>query len=296
MAENILFPLKLIYASNFLIQQNNYRTLMNQIVSSGLKTHIIENILIHMPITLHYLFSNQTPEIFCQFDFFVRYYQASHNLLLILAFIIVRYIYVFHAKNITAIQDDFWIFFLNIWNLSFCAIAYFVEFQITENRPRPYYFCLGKISQKSKLNGPFVSYIFQSILMLTVFALLFVGIMYKIRDQQFKEKNFQPISDNEQGFFFKELKKTNLATFVEVVIAIIVTFITVSFPVYQIEHIDLDLLIIYPGYLWVYVFHLYQPQTVKILVVFLVFGKNLQVRNFVKRIVFEKLRIIQHKY
>ena len=31
---------------------------------------------------------------------------------------IVRYIYVFHSKNPTAYQDDFFIYFLNIWAYS----------------------------------------------------------------------------------------------------------------------------------------------------------------------------------
>lgn len=60
---------------------------MNQIISSGLKMQIMGNILVHFPITLRYLFANQWPEIFCQFDFIVRHLQASQNLLLLLAFI-----------------------------------------------------------------------------------------------------------------------------------------------------------------------------------------------------------------
>jgi hypothetical protein len=267
---------------------------MNQIISSALKTQIIGNFLVHFPITLRYLFANQSPELYCQTDFYIRHCQATHNLLLLLAFIIVRYIYVFHAKNITAIQDDFWICFLNIWTSGFCAIAYFVECEITEIRPRPYYFCLGKVSKKTQLNGPFASYIFQSVLFVIVFALLFVGLRHKIRDYQFKKKNFKlPSNKDEQGFFLNELKKNNLATFGEAVFITILIYLTVSYPVYKIEHSDWDSLIAYPGYLWVYMYHLYQPQIVKILAIFIVFGKNHQVRHFVKRIIKEKLRLEQ---
>lgn len=267
---------------------------MNQIISSGLKMQIMGNILVHFPITLRYLFANQWPEIFCQFDFIVRHLQASQNLLLLLAFIIVCYIYVFHVKNITAIQDEFWICFLNIWTTGFCAIAYFVECQISEKRPRPFYFCLGKISKKSQLNGPYVSHIFQTILILIAIALFFVGIKYKIRDYQFKKKISQPISKNKQGFLFQELKKTNLASFFEVFIVTIVIFLSVSLPVHQIEHSNWDSLGTYPAYLWIYIYHLYQPQIFKVLAIFFVFGKNMRVQNFVKRIYLEKIRNI-HK-
>ena len=266
---------------------------MNQIVSSCLKMQIIENFLVHIPITIRYSFADQTPEFFCQFDFFIRGCHASYILTLILAFIIVRYIYVFHAKNITAIQDDFWICFLNIWTSGFCVIAFFVECRVTEKRPRPFYFCMGKISKKSQLNGPYVSYIFQSILILIIIAMLFVGVKYKVRDYQFKKKNFQTTTNNKQGFVSKELKKKNLITFTEVVIAIMVAFLTVSFPAYQTEHSDWDSFSTYPGYLWVYVFHLYQPQTIKMIAVLFLFGKNVQVRNYVKRILYEKLKIMQ---
>jgi hypothetical protein len=29
--------------------------------------------------------------------------------------VIVRYLFTFHSKNPTAIQDDFWLVFLNLW-------------------------------------------------------------------------------------------------------------------------------------------------------------------------------------
>ena len=96
---------------------------MNQIVSPTLKIHIASTTLVHIPMTFRYLF-DQSPELFCQIDFFIRHCLSSQDLLFCLSLIIVRYIYIFHAKNITAIQDDYWICFLNIWTLGFCVIAY----------------------------------------------------------------------------------------------------------------------------------------------------------------------------
>ena len=91
-----------------------------------------------------------------------------------------------------------------------------------------------------------------------------------------------------QGYLFRELVKANLLTFVECVVGAIIVFVTVVIPVYQIERRDWTSLSTYPGYLWVYVFHLYQPQTVKILIVFFAFGKNKKLRNFAIRIINEK--------
>ena len=260
---------------------------MNQIVSSVLTSQIIGNLVNHTPITFQYLF-DKLPKNFCQYDFFIRNCLATQMLLLGLAFIIVRYIYVFHAANITAIQDDFWICFLNIWTLGFCSIAYLVVFQVTGKRPRHFYFCLGKIPNKSQSDGPFVNYIFNIFFIRIILTLLIVGIRYRIRDCQSKNNHDQPMAVAKQGYLFRELVKANLLTFVECVVGAIIVFVTVVIPVYQIERRDWTSLSTYPGYLWVYVFHLYQPQTVKILIVFFAFGKNKKLRNFAIRIINEK--------
>jgi hypothetical protein len=40
--------------------------------------------------------------------------------------VIVRYLFIFHSKNPTAIQDDFWIVFLNLWASGECNLGPFV--------------------------------------------------------------------------------------------------------------------------------------------------------------------------
>jgi hypothetical protein len=81
----------------------------------------------------------------------------------------------------------------------------------------------------------FIDFIFLTFFVLILFALLFVGIMYKIRDYNIRKKNFtlKP-SSFQVGYYFSEIQKSNLATFAEGVITLIVICITGVIPVYVI--------------------------------------------------------------
>ena len=79
-----------------------------------------------------------------------------------------------------------------------------------------------------------MKYIFDSIFRLIVIAMLFVGIQFKIHDFQSKKNRNIQSSLGQGEFYFKEIKKANLATFTECIIAAIVVFVTVSWPAYQI--------------------------------------------------------------
>ena len=262
---------------------------MNQIVSTVVKLQIFGNVFIHIPITFRYLF-DQTPEMFCQIDFFFRHCQTLQVQLYGIAFVIVRYIYVFHAKNITAIQDDFWIWFLNIWILGFSAIAYLVVCQITDKRPRPFFFCLGKISKKSQSDGPFVNYMFDVVFIIGMIICSFVGMKFKIRDyRQFKAK--KACVAGQGGFYFKEQQKSNLFTFSGVLVTVIFIVVFIFIPEYQIKNSDWDSLSTFPGYLWIYMYHMYQPNLSNILTIPFIFGKNIHLRNFAIRVTKEILRM-----
>jgi hypothetical protein len=44
--------------------------------------------------------------------------------------IIIRYIFAFHSKNPTAVQDDFWTFFLNLWAIGKLNFELKIEIQL----------------------------------------------------------------------------------------------------------------------------------------------------------------------
>ena len=55
------------------------------------------------------------PFVFCQLELLVKQILLTKLIVFFYFGIVVRYIFIFHAKNPTAYQDDFWSFFLNAW-------------------------------------------------------------------------------------------------------------------------------------------------------------------------------------
>jgi hypothetical protein len=55
------------------------------------------------------------PELLCQLDYLIKNIIVLKGVAFVDFIIIIRYILTFHSKNPTAVQDDFWNLFLNIW-------------------------------------------------------------------------------------------------------------------------------------------------------------------------------------
>ena len=51
----------------------------------------------------------------CILDTMLRNFILMRGFALLDSTLIVRYIFTLHSKNPTAVQDDFWTFFINIW-------------------------------------------------------------------------------------------------------------------------------------------------------------------------------------
>ena len=55
------------------------------------------------------------PELVCQLEYLAKNVPILHATVVINFVLIVRYVFTFHSKNPTAVQDDFWTLFLNLW-------------------------------------------------------------------------------------------------------------------------------------------------------------------------------------
>jgi len=55
------------------------------------------------------------PVLICQLDYLMKNIGVQKGLIFVDLIIISRYFFTFHSKNPTAIQEDFWIMFLNLW-------------------------------------------------------------------------------------------------------------------------------------------------------------------------------------
>ena len=96
------------------------------------------------------------------------------------AMCIIRYIFIFHLKNPTVAQDDFWRLFLVIWISSYTIVTHVVFVLWSNNFPNFFYICLGKYPTRQH---EFVDQNNMALIGLLIFSLLahiYVGVRYLI--------------------------------------------------------------------------------------------------------------------
>jgi hypothetical protein len=53
----------------------------------------------------------------CQLDYLLKNVIMQKGLIFVDFILIARYLFTFHSKNPTAVQEEFWILFLNMWTI-----------------------------------------------------------------------------------------------------------------------------------------------------------------------------------
>ena len=118
------------------------RTLMNKLVAS-LSWIMLEWHLFCQAISIIGLCFGPLPSIVCAFTQIEKTSIKFQLLLCINAMQIIRYFFIFHLKNPSAVPDAFWSLFINVWIIGFCNIYGFKLFFINGQKPVAYYTCIG---------------------------------------------------------------------------------------------------------------------------------------------------------
>ena len=117
------------------------RTLMNKLVTSICWAAIIDVPLIQLFEIPRYFWGPQ-PAIFCFVQSFLKNSIKWQILLLLDASVLARYIFIFWLKNPSAVHDDFWSVFINLWIAGLSVISNFVLFSRPGGKmPIHYYVC-----------------------------------------------------------------------------------------------------------------------------------------------------------
>ena len=69
------------------------------------------------PMTIFRYVVGPNSYTFCQFEYLLKNVMSMKVPMYISFVSVLRYIFISHSKNPTAIQDDFWALFLEIWTL-----------------------------------------------------------------------------------------------------------------------------------------------------------------------------------
>ena len=199
----------------------HYRTLINQMVSSVMWNALLYNIVMP-PLTL--LFNIITPinsPVVCRIYFLVHSIITDHVVFLADAMIVIKYIFIFHLKNPTAVQDDFWKFWINLWTYIFCLLTGIV-YNTIPGRDKPRIsICIGKIPMKH-IKAPY-KIAGHSIFMFLLTLLINVGFFtVHIIHRIFGLKKMQKYQKYQSQF--ANVNKTNLFSFVPTFLVFVLLF------------------------------------------------------------------------
>jgi hypothetical protein len=187
-------------------KKSNYRTLINQIVSSVHWIVLIYNITMPLLTTIIHLNSPTNSPLICEAYFFAVTFISLYTTLLADAMLVVKYLFVFHLKNPTAIQDDFWKILINLWICLFWMISLTVYNSMPGREHAKINVCIGRIPVKYfdegvKKNWVTIAVILFSILLNIAFWI--IRILYKNcwtkKYQKYEQyKNYVTNKNNEE--------------------------------------------------------------------------------------------------
>ena len=246
----------------FLIQferDNHNRTLINQYISSIMWIGIIWN-LIMQPVTFYrYMIGPLYSQFLCGLDSVMRNGLSMHAMLMFDAIIIARCAYLHCLKNPTALQDDYWKMFTNLWITAFWFVTQTVYIITPGKNPINYYMCTGTYPSEFK-NQPVKVNL--SMLYVTLFSIaLHLGAA---------AVNLKPNSSVEQKSLFSKATNNIGMTSLMCVSLLLPAVINQKEP----EELDQ-----YPNYLLLYALHQYLSETNMMVVTLSYFFLTNSLRN-----------------
>ena len=103
------------------------------------------SVIIYPGIVFSYFNSFDDLEMFCRVSHVLGCTVCLHWILLHDAIILVKHFFIFHLKNPTAVQDDFWKIFINVWIFGF-SLASQIIYQLVPGREQVFfYICVRKM-------------------------------------------------------------------------------------------------------------------------------------------------------
>ena len=199
-------------------KNSNYRTLINQLVSSIMWNALAYNLIMPALTLLFNIISPSNSPVVCRMYFLVNNVICFHMILLLDSIIVIKYIFIFHLKNPTAVQDDFWTLWINLWTFIFFLLSE-IAFSIIPGRDIPRIsICIGKVPLKH-LNIPYkfgvhiVIALLLTILITVGFATL--SVLYRV----FGIKKLQAFQLYQSQFF--RTNKDTLFSFITTFIAFV---------------------------------------------------------------------------
>ena len=269
----------MLYGIIMFEKNHHNRTLINQLVASTFWYGIICIFFIQIPITIRYLVSC-FPEFLCACDSILRNVIYMQIFFLLDAVLLCRYTFIFHLKNPTAFQEDFWKLFINLITITFSMISQVTLFLLPGKQPNMYYVCLGEFPNKyiGLPTKPNIPEIFLFLFTVVFYAYASIQIKTYSKSQNYPNLLFQT------GLVPAEQACINMQSLENIVVYIIDIWVLLSvfMVIVVLNRLNLDEIDQYPNYFWFYAMHHLVPFSATFTMMAIHYGNNMMLRKFLK--------------
>jgi len=246
------------------------RTLINQILSTNLFRILIWNCTVQLLTFVRYVYG-PLPSLWCYVMLVLRSSFMLQGLMLLDAMIIVRYSFIFHLKNPTSAQDDFWNFFINLL-VTLAGILTQTVYAIQPGKnPLHYYICVGRIPRSQLSNEVKMNY--SSLTIVIISSLLHIFTWFRLYLIS-RKKTLQ------QDCLNVVINKESLANVTGNLLSVFIILLASAIP----NHVNtIDFETLDQHTLLVHIFHHYLPQSMFLYFFVIYYSRNARLRKFLKR-------------
>jgi len=271
LGSTVIITLVLYFVINF-ERDNHRRTLINRLVSSSFWVGIFWNIIMQPLTFVRYIIGPLNWPLICGLETVLRNGICLHGLLLLDSIILVKFIFLFYLTNPTALDDKFWIMFINLW-IGFLSFGTQILYMLLPGKnPINYYMCTGHYPSEIWYQPVKPNWI------MLIAGLCGIMLHFVIAFVKFKAADHQ----EDKNLFSKTSNSVGISSLICVSLIVPALLNTLEPP-------ELDE---YPNYLLLYVLHHYLTQLNLIVIVTAYFYKNMSLRSRLLgafKNVFEKL-------
>ena len=266
----------LLYLVIMFQKENPYTTLLHQILSNILGVAILNNIFVHIPFVLLYIFG-PFPQLTCYLILIIQGSLTIQALLLVNIMMITRYIFTFILKNPAAVHHDFWRTFIFVFTFLSGIIVQTTYSVLPGNNPGHFYICSGIIPINYNKSNNKINYGIFVLMFFTLCSHAVLGLRIKLYDWT---KGSAKVLANLKT----ELKSGNYNILnITYQMIIVMSYMIVLMPLVKIVSMNLTSFQTFPAYVWLYLYHLYAMQSFELLSLTILFMKNSQLFVFVIR-------------
>lgn len=283
---SILFSLLMIPLFYIIAQYEKTvprKTLINQLLNYVMMNSFFANMTSQVPNILLYIVG-PLPQGLC-YQLTISWPAFAIGFLLLTnAISITKYTFIFHIKNPTSLQEDFWAKFILSWIIGFCFFSQLVFAILPGKNPNFSYICLGYIDRDLLESVVKKNYI---ALYLAYFSIILHSFV-SIRCFLFNCKLRCPTMNQNRNIVsviasrIISLEKSTLIQSSMKMISLILVIVSISFPT-VINATKLEILTTYPHYLLLYGFQLLLTPFVNIAIILTVVLQNKNLVEFLRK-------------